>query len=399
MTRIPVHRLLFASLLLFALAHGGGGLPNSAAQESTRQIIGSLFWQDIARGVEHAQKKVGHETKDGSTGPWFINVLRIDLSQAQIKVARALDAGVGLETVSSLVARHGAVAGVNGGYFRTTGTYRGESLGFFSLDGRVLSEPHNNRAGVGFSRTGTSTHVIFGHIKFDADVSLGRATRKVDGLNRPRGENELIVFTPEFHRTTLTGHDGLEVVVRGNRVVEVRDLKGSAEIPRNGYVVSANGSAREWTRRNVKKGSASRFSWKLSSFEPDDDENHWRRSYAILGAGPQLIRNGKISITHVEEKMAPGFAADLHPRTAIARLSSGKLLLLTVDGRQPGHSVGMSLQTLAELLMELGATEALNLDGGGGTTMVVKNKVLNRPSDQTGERPISDAILVFAKAK
>jgi exopolysaccharide biosynthesis protein len=75
----------------------------------------------------------------------------------------------------------------------------------------------------------------------------------------------------------------------------------------------------------------------------------------------------------------------------------GKLLLITVDGRQPGESIGMSLPMLAELLLKLGAVDAMNLDGGGSATMVIHNKVVNRPSDQTGERPVGDAILVFPK--
>ena len=75
----------------------------------------------------------------------------------------------------------------------------------------------------------------------------------------------------------------------------------------------------------------------------------------------------------------------------------GKLLLVTVDGRQPGVSAGMTLEMLAEVLLEFGAVDAMNLDGGGSTTMVIHNGIVNRPSDQTGERPVSDAILVFPK--
>jgi exopolysaccharide biosynthesis protein len=58
----------------------------------------------------------------------------------------------------------------------------------------------------------------------------------------------------------------------------------------------------------------------------------------------------------------------------------------------------MSLDSLAELLMEFGAIDAINLDGGGATIMVLKGKVVNKPSDPTGERPVSDAILVFSDA-
>ncbi|MFN2514778.1 MAG: phosphodiester glycosidase family protein [Pyrinomonadaceae bacterium] len=362
------------------------------------QFTRTLRFQEVTSGIEYGQTTTGHASKDDLTGPWFINVLRIDLSRATLKIVHALDEGVGLETVSSLATRYGAAAAINGGYFRTTGTYRGESIGLLLLDGKLISEPYNDRADVGLISAGNRTEVIFGHLKFSGEISVGFAKHDVQGLNRPLSANELIVFTPEFHHTSLTNPDGIEVVVRGSRVVAVRDLKGSTEIPSDGYVISAQGSAREWVRQNLRKGSKTAFSWSLNSIEPGEDQE-WRHAYSILGAGPQLIKAGKIAITDKQEKMAAGFATDRHPRTAIAKLESGRVLLLTVDGRQPGVSAGMSLNMLAELLLEFGAVEAINLDGGGSTTMVVHDKVVNRPSDQTGERPVSDAILLFSKPK
>jgi exopolysaccharide biosynthesis protein len=360
------------------------------------RFTGTLRFQEVAPGIEYGQTTSGHPSKDVLTGPWYINVLRIDLSRATLKIVRALDEGVGMETVSSLAARHRAAAATNGGYFRTTGTYRGESIGLLLLDGKLISEPYNDRAEFGLINKGNGTEVIFGHLKFSASISVGSVKHDVQGLNRPLSANELIVFTPEFHRTTLTNPDGIEVVVRASRVVAVSDLKGSTEIPPDGYVISAVGSSREWLKRNLRKGSKVAFSWSLNSMELGDQKD-WRHASSLLGAGPQLIKARKIAITDKEEKMAPGFATDLHPRTAVAKLESGKFLLLTVDGRQPGVSAGMSLNMLAELLLELGAVEAINLDGGGSTTMVVHDKIVNRPSDQTGERPVSDAILVFSK--
>ena len=75
-------------------------------------------------------------------------------------------------------------------------------------------------------------------------------------------------------------------------------------------------------------------------------------------------------------------------------MNDGKFLMITVDGREPGVSVGMTLQELAEYLLNLGAVDAMNLDGGGSTTMVLDGKVVNKPSDPTGERKIGDAIVV-----
>ena len=73
------------------------------------------------------------------------------------------------------------------------------------------------------------------------------------------------------------------------------------------------------------------------------------------------------------------------------------MLLLVVDGRQPGYSTGMSLTALAELLLEFGAADAINLDGGGSSTMFLDGKVVNKPSDAAGERPVSDVILIKSR--
>jgi exopolysaccharide biosynthesis protein len=73
--------------------------------------------------------------------------------------------------------------------------------------------------------------------------------------------------------------------------------------------------------------------------------------------------------------------------------------MMTVDGRQPGVSVGMTLQGLAEYLVSLGSTDAMNLDGGGSTTMFLDGKVVNTPSDKEGERKVSDAIIVTLRNK
>ena len=83
-----------------------------------------------------------------------------------------------------------------------------------------------------------------------------------------------------------------------------------------------------------------------------------------------------------------------HPRTVIGVDRSGFIWLAAVDGRQPEHSVGMTLEELERLCDRLQLTDALNLDGGGSTTMVVRDAIVNRPSDVGGPRRVSDAILV-----
>ncbi len=74
----------------------------------------------------------------------------------------------------------------------------------------------------------------------------------------------------------------------------------------------------------------------------------------------------------------------------------GKFVLVTVDGRQR-DSVGMTIEELAALMRELGCREAINFDGGGSTTMVIRNRIVNHPSDLIGERPVSDALLLVGR--
>ncbi len=389
---------LFASFLLFSLLSAPFLGVSLETQPSLATDPAAPTFQLIAPGVEYAQVTRRSALREGGDGPWSINVLRIDPKTAWLKFARAMDQGVGLETVSSLAARHGAIAAINAGYFRTIGTFRGESVGTFVLNGKLLSEPHNERVSVGLIQRQGHVDLIFGHLKFTAILTNGSRSQNVDGFNRPLAANELVVFTPDFHRTTLTTPDGVEVIVRRDKVISVIDRSGSNPIPADGFVVTANGHGREWVLAKLRKGSTLRLSWKLIPVEREAAAN-WSQALNITAGGPQLIKDGKIAITSDQEKIVPAFVNERHPRTAIAKLKSGKILLLTVDGRQPSVSVGMSLPGLGELLLEFGSTEAINLDGGGSTTMVVLNKVVSKPSDASGERPVSDAILVFSQSK
>lgn len=339
----------------------------------------------------------GYKSDNEATGPWVINLLRVDPARVDLRIAHALDEGVGLETTSSIAVRAGAIAAVNAGFFRTTGTYRGESNGVLAIDGKLMSEPLEGRAAFGLIARPASTEIIFGHLKFSGFIeSRGGIRHAIEGVNRPRGADELIVYTPEFHRTTLTTPDGLEIIVQRNRIFRIRD-GGSSVIPASGCVISAAGRARDWAREHLRTGARIRIEMKLIPVENEMAEA-WKRASFIVGGGPQLMKNARTAITTEAEGIAAKFASDRHPRTAIARLKDGWILLATVDGRQPGVSVGMTLAELATLLLEFGAVDGINLDGGGSTTMVINGKLVNAPSDQTGERPVSDALLIFTRS-
>lgn len=103
---------------------------------------------------------------------------------------------------------------------------------------------------------------------------------------------------------------------------------------------------------------------------------------------PQLIKNGK------GLRKPGGLPA---PRTAIGQKKDGTLLLVVIDGRRPGWSSGVTYYQLQEVLLKLGAYNAFNLDGGGSSTMVFNNQVMNKPSDDYGERRVATSLVVLDK--
>jgi len=115
-----------------------------------------------------------------------------------------------------------------------------------------------------------------------------------------------------------------------------------------------------------------------------------------LSAGPSLISDGKIRITVDEEVFFGSSIPDVHPRSAVGITANREVIMLVVDGRQSA-SRGVDLDDLAGILLDLGSIEAMNLDGGGSSTLVVDGVRLNRPSGKDSEREVASAVAVFCE--
>lgn len=378
-------------------------------------VVYTQEFRTLVQGVEYVQftKQVKgiSETQANVMLPVIVYALRIDGEKARLQLVHAKDAAIGVETTSQLANRYNALAAVNAGFFRMTGATAGDAAGILQIAGKLLSEPFKERAACGFSDRNDRMFAFFGNAKWRGEVMLGNSIvlteplqkilyerTALTGINRQREANDMLLFTPEFHRTTLTNQHGLEIIVENNGVREVRDSVGSSIIPTNGAVISCSGAARVWAKEHIRPGTPITL---LSELEGADarQTRRFRNAQYIVGGVSQLLTEGAITLTWQREGATEDFALGRHPRTAIGKMPDGRLLLVAVDGRQLGVSHGMTLQELAEFMKELGATDAMNLDGGGSTTMVVNGIIQNKPSDATGERPVSDAILVFPRKK
>lgn len=121
------------------------------------------------------------------------------------------------------------------------------------------------------------------------------------------------------------------------------------------------------------------------------EASNWQVKTA-MGGIPVLISDGQI--VEMDKEMAGSSLNAKHPRTAVGYTPDNKMILLVIDGRQEEHSRGATLEELAQLMYELGAYEALNLDGGGSSAMFADHKMVSNPSDISGARAVASALLV-----
>lgn len=138
-------------------------------------------------------------------------------------------------------------------------------------------------------------------------------------------------------------------------------------------------------RPDFQGDSVAEMGWSLSLSEPDGVTE-------AIGGFPLLLADGE-TVGDLEVADRPDFARERHPRTAVGLdLAARRLWLVVVDGRQEGWSAGMSLPELADFMVALGARDALNLDGGGSSVMVIEGRRVSRPSDAGGERAVVNAL-------
>ena len=257
--------------------------------------------KSVARGIVHRQilnKGV------------LTNILSVSSDAVDIRPYRALSAGIGTESLVSLARRHQALAAINGGFFEMAGTFRGESVGALKIDGEWMSEPEQGRAVIGLRTVEGHIETYIDRIALRQELVLPSGeTLPIDGMNRGRGRNELVVYRPHFHTVTLTMPDGVEVVVRNGGVTDIRDRAENSRIPADGYVLSASGRRGRDLLAHIAEGDAVQIRETIIP-ERVGDSNLWASFTHIIGGGPLLLQDGTPTPTQAYE--CEGFDQAFH---------------------------------------------------------------------------------------
>lgn len=350
----------------------------------------------VAQGIRLYRLSDSTLLDDG--GPISVQILRLDPARVELRSALSQGEVMGTETVLETAARAQAVAAINAGFFLPNG----DPTGVLQIDGQLVSDSARPRGAVAVSRDANKTTLTFDIVTVRATLKLetaeGPVSVPIAGVDTVRQRGKLMLFTPLYHLHTDTAARGIEWVLDGSplTVRERRVDAGSTPIPRSGFVLSYGGLEPPGPLGELDAGAVVRIEREYVS-RHGTPADLWARATHVIGGAGLLIREGRAVEGWQDEDIRAGFDTERHPRTMIGVDRSGTIWLVTVDGRNPSFSLGMTFRELQRLASRLELRDALNLDGGGSTTMVVRGQVVNHPSDTAGPRKVSDSILVFAR--
>jgi hypothetical protein len=359
-------------------------------------------WEQVGEGIEYRQFKL--------PDPNNVFVARLDRSNTNATIESSIARGRlsgGFETVSGMSerydqainfwgqswgARNQVVVAINGHFYNTsTGIPRSGQVhsGWYAKRFDDLSGESgfawklDRSAFIGFCVHHQPAKQTIQHVASGASIQF-------DGINAVRKANQVILYTPQYDRDTQTDDAGVEILVEMTRpslilpspsyargyVRAIRSSQGSTELPFDHLVFSAHGTAvTEFA--SFKVGDEVRISQEFTHFSADCTppyQRDWTKTYASIGGSFRFLEDGNI-VSYDD----PG-ATDRHPRTAIA-FNDSYIYFIVVDGRNPGVSIGMSIDELASFAKNsLGATWGIAQDGGGSSTMVVNGEVVNHPN-------------------
>ncbi|MBL1215020.1 MAG: phosphodiester glycosidase family protein [Ignavibacteriae bacterium] len=373
--------ILFFALLLFV------HLLNAQERIKTESLFPGINYQHI----------------QNDSIPLSIHILEIDLTKENIgvEVGIANDIiGTGGETVSSFVNRNQSdsiiiVGAVNGDFF---GGVPHTAQNCMVVDGEFAKGVVLDRTLFGITN---NKKPIAENIVFNGMAVFENDTINIDALNDKPDDFSTALLNKFYGNKSAIGDSCLAILIDHSSLQKPNEwhtgkIKNIYQGVDTVYY-KPNESVLIINEKTISE---------LTNIDERDSIKYFLGTHprianiqSLIGGLPRLISNGKIPETYLgKESLASERFLLRHPRTAVGfTQDSTKLILVLADGRQENLSIGIELKKLAELMLELGCYNAVNLDGGGSSAMVVKNRLVNSPSDKTGERKVHNFLYVTYK--
>ncbi|MDG4810882.1 phosphodiester glycosidase family protein [Micromonospora sp. WMMD1120] len=367
---------------------------------TSRALADGVTLTRIVRGTEPAPADQINTT---TRGPWVVNVLTIDPRRARGHLKATYGDNLGqVEKTTDLVRDAGALAGVNASFFTFTANprYPGDPVGLGLYGGKLLGEPTAEPGEVNFVVDAHTNRALTGKLTWSGSVRdrRGHAVLPLEFINHPpvvpagcaaltdqttcAEPGDVVRFTPEFDAATPAGA-GVEVVLdRAGCVVRTATTRGTT-LTEGQTSVQATGHDTAALLELTGHGCL-----EMSSTVTDQQGRKLPLRPGLFGV------NGRYPLTANGQIVVPDGGGDSffarNPRTIAGTSRDGTIMLATIDGRQT-TSVGTTLAETAAVAQALGMDDAINLDGGGSTTMAAEGGLVNHPSG--AERAVGDALV------
>jgi hypothetical protein len=333
--------------------------------------------------------------------PEQIRILTIDPSKpVTLDLTLAGSTLPGRARTSTMGADNHALAAINGDFNVDPGV----PLHNYAADGTAVMSGFQN--GASFAISKDEAHMYIESARMDVDAQNLNTSQRfnvvqwnhgdptlndIDGYTKMGGSADKAPPSGCFVRLLRAGKmhwaASQQGIYRDYKVSAVKCQSKRMGFRKGVLILAANhnGGTGAATLQHLKRGAVIRLTWDMVG------SARWTGVMDSIGGMPLLVNNGQNVA-----KSCSSYFCSRNPRTGIGYTADGHILLVTVDGRAPGVSVGMTLIGFADYMKSIGATYALNLDGGGSTTMWVDGQgVVNRPSDSSGERYVTNAVLVL----
>lgn len=380
-------------------------LPVSTLRAQSRD---SIFVEELAPGILHKQIFNSRDTL-------MINIVRADMSKGNyyVKAVKARNSLLGREKVSEMASRSvdslgEVICAINADFFNMkTGEVENNmvSEGMFVRATTMTDSPFDVFDNI-HSQFGITyqNKPYIERFRFVGNVIFPRGgVENLGRINSEPDSNSLVLYNTYQGRHTPAGKNNWKIAE--TELVPIRTvadtfycvtnggiLKGSSNLLRQGRpILSGNNKYADVMIRNIKDGDTIKIVVKLDPNYPG--------MRTLTGGWPRIVRDG-VNIADSADSIEgtfPKFSRVKHPRTGIGFSSDSTIIyFITVDGRQESSS-GISLKDFADLMISESVIQGLNLDGGGSTTLVIGDKIVNHPSDTNGERPVGNCLLLMKK--
>lgn len=330
--------------------------------------------------------------------PLVIHVITIEPSSYSVALIPSLGQR---EEVSLIAHRAGAAIAINGANYRRGGKYNGNRVNLCYINNSVLADPCCWRGSLAWIEN--QKEWIVDTITSSVSLIIGGQEFPVHGINQPRGDGQNMIHS--MHDERCRYHNpGRNIVISQGKVTSIENENDPSSVPNDGFIYQTDAI------EGIESGLDVFFSYSLKTI----NNRYIQPDFALGGAG-LLIKNGALCtqlleqefehsnpLIHTGDEIVADFKLHeqqellikgVHPRTAFGIDNEGVIYLVVVDGRQKS-SVGMTLYDLALFMQFLGCQDALNLGGGGCSTLYCIGQILNKPS-QGEERPVSEALCFF----